>query len=44
MMDIHVCPILMRTVNFEDEKCTEQCSRKDCPIENMEKKDEEEQD
>ena len=32
-MEIHICPILMRTVKFEDGQCTEKCSEKnDCPI------------
>lgn len=30
-MEIHICPILMRTVKFMDGKCTEQCEE-DCPI------------
>ena len=30
--DVHICPILMRTVLWEDGKCTEKCSEEDCPI------------
>ena len=29
---IHICPILGRTVMFEDDECTEICFDKDCPI------------
>ena len=32
MIEIHICPILMRTVKFEDGTCTEQCNEDDCPI------------
>ena len=32
MKDAHICPILMRTVVFEDGKCTEHCDCEDCPI------------
>ena len=31
-MEIHVCPILMRTVKFIDGRCSEQCNEDDCPI------------
>lgn len=31
-MDIHICPILMRTVRFIDGQCSEECSEEDCPI------------
>lgn len=32
-MEIHICPILMRTVRFEYGQCIELCSEKnDCPI------------
>ncbi len=30
--EVHICPILMRTVIWEDEKCTEDCGETDCPI------------
>ena len=30
---VHVCPILMRTVKFENDSCLEQCNdRDDCPV------------
>lgn len=29
---VHVCPILMRTVIWEDGKCTEDCDEEDGPI------------
>ena len=32
MIEIHICPILMRTVRFIDGNCTEKCEE-DCPIE-----------
>lgn len=32
MIEIHICPFLMRTVKFEKGKCTEQCDEDDCPI------------
>ena len=31
MTEVHICPILMRTVIWEDGKCTEACNE-DCPI------------
>ena len=31
-MDVHVCPILMRTVRFLDGNCSENCNESDCPI------------
>ena len=31
--EIHICPILMRTVKFIDGHCEEQCDEVDCPIE-----------
>ncbi len=37
MKEVHVCPILMRTVIFENERCTEKCNEQDCPIENFSK-------
>lgn len=30
--EVHVCPILMRTVIWEDGKCTEECDEEECPI------------
>lgn len=30
--EVHICPILMRTVIFEDGRCTEDCTEQDCPI------------
>ena len=30
--EVHICPILMRTVIWEDGKCTEKCDEEDCPI------------
>lgn len=30
--EAHVCPILMRTVIWEDGECIEECIEKDCPI------------
>ena len=30
--EVHICPILMRTVIFEDDCCTEDCQEEDCPI------------
>ena len=30
--EVHICPILMRTVVFKDGYCTENCGEKDCPI------------
>ena len=32
MKDVHICPILMRTVIWIDGKCTEECDENDCPI------------
>ena len=33
MVEIHICPILMRTVNFIDGSCSEECEdRIDCPV------------
>lgn len=32
-IEIHICPILMRTVRFEGKTCLEKCNnRDDCPI------------
>jgi len=30
--EVHICPILMRTVIFEDGHCKEECSEEFCPI------------
>lgn len=30
--EMHVCPILMRTVKYRDEKCTENCGETECPV------------
>lgn len=32
MAEIHICPILMRTVKFVDGQCVEQCDEMDCPV------------
>ena len=32
MTEVHICPILMRTVIWEDGVCKENCSEEDCPI------------
>ena len=32
MKEVHVCPILMRTVIWEDGECKEHCDEEDCPI------------
>lgn len=32
MKDVHICPILMRTVIWIDGKCQENCDEEDCPI------------
>ena len=32
MKDVHLCPILMRTVIWIDGKCNEQCGVDNCPI------------
>lgn len=31
-LEVHLCPILMRTVIFEDGKCTAPCSEEACPL------------
>lgn len=31
-MEIHICPILMRTGRFEERQCAEQCDETDCPV------------
>ncbi len=33
--EVHICPILMHTVIWEDGKCTEDCDEEDCPIANL---------
>ena len=36
MVEIHICPIFMRTVRFEDGSCLEECEdRSDCPVMGM---------
>lgn len=30
--EVHICPILMRTVIWEDGKCTEECDESGCPV------------
>ena len=32
MKEVHLCPILMRSVIFEDGKCEESCEEEDCPL------------
>lgn len=32
MREVHICPILVRTVIFEDGCCTEDCEEEDCPF------------
>ena len=32
MKDVHICPILMRTVIWTDGECTEKCDEEACPI------------
>ena len=32
MKEVHICPILMRTVIWKDGKCQENCTEEDCPI------------
>ncbi len=29
---VHICPLLMRTVIFESGKCTEACGEPACPV------------
>lgn len=32
-MEVHICPVKMKTVLFDNGKCTEEvCQEKDCPI------------
>lgn len=31
-MDVHICPLLARTVIFIHDKCTEHCREYDCPL------------
>ncbi len=31
-MEVHICPILMRTVRFIEGQCSELCEETDCPI------------
>ncbi len=32
MKAVHICPILLRTVVFQDGKCRESCDEEDCPL------------
>lgn len=32
MKEVHICPIHMRTVVWEDGICAEDCEEQDCPI------------
>ena len=32
--EVHICPILMRTVILEDGECKEHCDEEDCPLKN----------
>ncbi len=32
---VHICPVLLRTVIWIDNQCTETCSEEDCPIESF---------
>jgi hypothetical protein len=41
MIEIHICPILMRTVKFIDDRCTEPC-KEDCPVQEYREETEEE--
>ena len=34
--EVHLCPILMRTVIWKDGQCSEPCSEEDCPIDELE--------
>ena len=31
-MEVHICPIKMRTVRFIDGSCSEKCDEEDCPV------------
>ncbi len=35
MNEVHVCPILMRTVIWSGGKCTEDCAETECPIDEL---------
>ena len=40
-MEVHICPVLLRTVMFADGSCQEECGdRNDCPVMECIKKDE----
>lgn len=41
-VEVHICPLLMRTVRFEDGCCLEQCSEDDCPVADLIRRDDEE--
>ena len=32
---VHVCPILMRTVVWSNGECTEKCGAEDCPLKDL---------
>ena len=34
--EVHICPILMRTVVFVNKQCIQQCGEDDCPIKDLE--------
>lgn len=38
MSEVHVCPILMRTVIWNNQKCSENCDETECPIKILESK------
>ncbi|HOO90643.1 MAG TPA: hypothetical protein PLA74_07440 [Syntrophales bacterium] len=40
MVEIHICPILMRTVKFIDGECSEQC-KEDCPVTDLTRREDE---
>lgn len=39
-MEIHICPVVLRTVMFVDGSCQEECDdRSDCPVMDFMKKE-----
>lgn len=42
-MDVHICPVKMRTVLFDEGKCTEACQEEDCPIMVLQSQEKEEE-
>ncbi len=38
--EVHICPILMRTVIFENGECTEPCKEPVCPVAELPKREE----